>query len=113
MDNFEINLKEASLETLTSLMNNCNYFLLELNEHLQYYKRGMEIYIEQIPLKEKHIELLENNLSGENLESYIFLKNLNEDNLQLATTTVKNLYDLLVQQTNFVQSVMDEIKSRM
>jgi hypothetical protein len=43
MELTDINLKEQSLETLKLLMDYTNYFLLELNEQLQYYNRGMII----------------------------------------------------------------------
>jgi len=112
MRKFEINLKEESLETLYSLMNHSNYFLLELNERLQYYNRGMQIYVEKVLTKDKHLNILENSLSEQNLESLNYIKTITEDNLNLSTVTISSLSDLLTEQANFLQSVMDEIKLR-
>jgi len=112
MRKFEINLKEESLETLYSIMNYSNYFLLELNEQLQYYNRGMQIYIENVPTKDQHLNILENSLSDQNLESLNYIKTITEDNLNLSTMTISNLSDLLTEQAKFLQSVMAEIKLR-
>lgn len=108
----DINLKEQSLETLKLLMDYTNYFLLELNEQLQYYNRGMIIHEEKFNTNVEHFNKLIYNLSGEDLESFNYIKTINDENFELATITITNLSNLLIEQMSFLKSIINEVTLR-
>jgi len=72
----------------------------------------MLIYREKFHAKTEQSNMLTNNLSGENLESFNYIKIVNEDNFELATITITNLSNLLTKQMNFLQSLIDETSFR-
>lgn len=112
MKELEINLKDESLDTLHALMRYSNKSALDINESLQYYNRGMQIFLEKVEMKDYHLDILDKNLEGENLDSLVYLKTIYDDNFQLSTDTIKSLFEVLNQQMIFLKNVVSEIELR-